>query len=233
MKHYSIDPEWISLEQFKELTAGRKMLPSRVSLHEEMEDRFGVLKKAGLKNLGELRRRLGSKEKIRVFSDETGLDPGYLAILNREAGSYLAKPFPLSDFPGIPFEYVEVLKSRGIRHSKDFFEQAQKDAQRKELSAVTGIPLYRLEELLALCDISRITGVGGAFARITLETGVSSAIEYAACDPVTLRKKYLEVIQRQGQREEGVRDEDLQYCMAYARVIADYDEYTLKLKKSK
>ena len=224
MKLYSIDPEWISLEQFRELTAGRKMLPSRVSLHEQMEERFRVLEKAGLKNLGELRHRLGTKEKIRIFSDETGLDPGYLAILNREAGSYLAKPFPLSDFPGIPFEYVEVLKSRGIRHSKDYFELAQLTAEREELSAVTGIPIYRLEELLALCDLSRITGVGGVFARITLEAGIRSTTEFAGCDAASQHLKYIEVIRKHDYRAGGVSEADLQYCIAYARVIAAFDE---------
>lgn len=233
MKKYSIDPAWISLEQFRELTAGRKMLPSRVSLQERMEERFRVLEKAGLKNVQDLRRRLGSKEKIRALSDQTGLDPLYLAILNREAGSYLAKPFPLSDFPGIPFEYTEVLKSKGIRHCKDYFEWAQGTAEREELAAVTGIPIYRLEELLALCDLSRITGMGGAFARMTLEAGISSAAEYAVCDPATLRLKYLKVIRKHGHREEGVREEDLLYCMAYARVIADFDQYAHELKQQK
>jgi hypothetical protein len=233
MKKYSIEAEWISLEEFRKLTAGRKMLPSRVSLQEEMEERFKVLKKAGMKNLGDLRRRLGSKEKIGTFSLETGLDPHYLSLLNREAGSYLAKPFPLSDFPGIPFEYTEVLKSRGIRHTRDFFEQSQQATKRTEMSAVTGIPLYRMEELLALCDLSRITGVGGAFARMTLEAGISSTTEYAVCDTGNLRRKYLEVIRKHGHREEGVREEDLEYCITYARVIADFDDYTLSLKQSK
>ena len=62
MKPYSIDPSLLSLEEFRELTAGKSMLPAR--------------------------------------------------------------PFPLSDFPGIPFEYTELLPrlpSGVVVHIHDIF----------------------------------------------------------------------------------------------------------------
>ena len=46
MKQYSIDPAMIGLEEFRKLTAGRRMLPGRVALQEDMEERFGVLKES-------------------------------------------------------------------------------------------------------------------------------------------------------------------------------------------
>ena len=159
MKQYSNDPAMISLEEFRKLTAGRNMLPGRVSLQEDMEERFDVLKGSGIENLEDLFRLLGSKPKIDNFSSQTGLSADYLVLLKREAGSYLARPFPLSNFPGIPYEYVEILKSRGIKNTKDLFEQVQIGYSSSMQNS--GYPPFFLFDLLygALqrCCISYIT----------------------------------------------------------------------------
>ena len=81
------------------------------------------------------------------FSERSGLSTEYLVLLKREAGSYLARPFPLDSFPGIPFEYTELLKRKGIKNTKDFFEELQPEIKLDELSKTSGIPRYRLEEL--------------------------------------------------------------------------------------
>ncbi len=47
MKPYTIDPSLLSLEEFRELTAGKSMLPGRVMLQEEMKERFHVLEAIG------------------------------------------------------------------------------------------------------------------------------------------------------------------------------------------
>ena len=60
MKHYGTDPALISLEQFRELTAGREMLPGRTMLQDRMEERFALLKASGLHHLGDLLRVLSS-----------------------------------------------------------------------------------------------------------------------------------------------------------------------------
>jgi hypothetical protein len=223
MKQYSNDPAMISLEEFRKLTAGRNMLPGRVSLQEDMEERFDVLKGSGIENLEDLFRLLGSKPKIDNFSAQTGLSADYLVLLKREAGSYLARPFPLSNFPGIPYEYVEILKSRGIKNTKDLFEQVQTDQQQARLAESTGIPVYRLKELFTLCDLSRITGVGGIFARVVYEAGIRSTVEFARTEISTQLSSYRAVIEKYRYAAGKLGEEDISYGINYAKVIVACD----------
>ena len=223
MKQYSIDPAMISLEEFRKLTAGRNMLPGRVSLQEDMEERFDVLKRSGIENLEDLLRLLGSKSKIEAYADRTGLSIDYLVLLKREAGSYLARPFPLSNFPGIPYEYVEILKSRGIKNTKDLYEQVQTDQQQARLAESSGIPVYRLKELFTLCDLSRITGVGGIFARVVYEAGIRSTVEFAQTELSTQLSSYRAVIEKYGYAAGKLGDEDISYGINYANVIVACD----------
>jgi len=208
MKPYSIDPGRITLRYFFDLTRMRRMLPGRVMLHENMDERFAILSKSGMESLADLISLLGTKEKLEQFVSQSGLDRKYLTLLKREAGSYLARPFPLSDFPGVPFEYTELLKSKGIGNTRRYFELAQTEAQRKEMAGLTGIPEERLKELHALCDLSRITGVGGTMARIAYEAGIRSTAEFAVT-----KECFGDLLS----------EEDINYCIEYAKVIAEMD----------
>jgi hypothetical protein len=223
VKPYTIDPTQLSLEEFRELTAGKSMLPGRITLQEKIMERFHVLKQSGVNTLGDLLHLLASKSKIERFADQSGLPATYLVLLKREAGSYLARPFPLSEFPGIPFEYVELLKSRGIRNTRDFFEQVQTVKQQKDLSLNTGIPVYRLEELYSLCDLSRITGVGGIFARVLYEAGVRSTREFSGKDAASLLSSCRAVIEKHGYTAAKPGEQDIQYGIGYASVIDKCD----------
>ena len=104
MVNYSTNLSLISLDRFFQLTRSKRMLPGRVMLHEMMEERFAILARAGITDLKVLIRQLGSKMKMEFFATRWDLPYPYLVLLKREAGSYQAKPFPLSDFPGVPFE---------------------------------------------------------------------------------------------------------------------------------
>jgi len=223
VKSYSIDPVLISLDEFLELTSGKEMLPARVILQEQMEERFAVLKESGIKNLENLFARLSTKIKIVEFSQMTGLSPDYLVLLRREAASYLARPIPLSDFPGIPFEYIELLKSRGLKNTRGFFEQVQTEEQQIELSAGTGIPAYRLKELFSLCDLSRITGVGGVFARVLYEADIRSIEEYDFTDASILLERCRQIIEKYGYAAGNLGEKDIQYGINYAKVIVAKD----------
>ena len=224
MKRYSIDPAMLSLEEFWELTANRRMLPSRVVLQERMTERLAVLRQLGIACLGDLLHILDSKSKIQSCAVQTGLSVDYLVLLKREAGSYLARPFPLGNFPGIPFEYVELLKSRGILNTKDLFEQGQTEEQQEAISLNTGIPAYRLKELCSLCDLSRITGVGGIFARVVYETGIRSTEEFASTDISSLLSSCQLVIEKHGYAAGKLGEEDIRYGINYANVVVACDK---------
>lgn len=223
MKSYSIDPVLISLDEFRELTSGREMLPARVMLQEQMEERFAILKESGMQNLENLLAKLSTKTKIGEFAQRTGLSTDYLVLLRREAASYLARPFPLSDFPGIPFEYIELLKSRGLKNTRKLYEQVQTEELQADLSANTGIPAYRLKELFSLCNLSRITGVGGIFARVLYEADIRSAEEYACTDASILLERCRHIIEKYGYPAGKLGEKDMQYGINYAKVIVAKD----------
>jgi hypothetical protein len=199
------------------------MLPRRIMLQEQIDERFAVLSAAGISTLGDVLRHLGSKSKLEAFSSETGLPEDYLVLLKREAGSYLARPFPLSAFPGIPFEYTEVLKSKGLVSTRDFFEKVQSEEQMAEQSGETGIPPARLKELHALCDLSRITGVGGVFARVVYEAGIHSSYEFAQTEAAIHYRQYMAVILKYGYAAGHFSEEDIRYCIEYAKVVREAD----------
>jgi hypothetical protein len=228
MKKYSLDPDLISLERFKQLTRNRRMLPGRIHLHQKMDARFAALQKAGISRLGDLLNSLGSKSKLEALSAETGLTKDYLVLLKREAGSYLARPFLLSSFPGIPLEYSEVLKSKGLVSTRDFFEKVQTGKQKAKVSKETGIPVARLKELHALCDLSRITGVGGVFARVVYEAGIRSSREFAFTDAPEHYLLYRAVMDKHAYALGHFSEEDIRYCINYARVVAEADNQYLK-----
>lgn len=224
MEGYTIDPEKISMDLFYELTRSKTPLPGRTALLEQTEERFQLLKEAGISHLGNLMESLKTQQKVRSLSERTGIPPGYLQLLRREAGSYLARPFPLSDFPGIPHEYVEVLKSIGIRHTADYFNSVQTIEQQEDVASRTGIPLARVKEIFALCDLSRITGVGGIFARIIYEAGIRSIDRFIRTDATTHHRKYRAVVDKQGIAAGRFSREDMQYCIEYAKVVREINK---------
>jgi hypothetical protein len=224
MKRYGLDPDLVSTERFIELTRSKRLVPGRRILLEKMEMRFGALKAAGIETLGQLISALDNKEKIKRVASSTGIPERFLEVLKREAGSYMAKTFPLSGFPGIPYEYTEILKSLKIRNTKDFFESVQTDEERKEVASRTGIPESRLKEMYCLCDLSRITGVGGTFARIIYDSGIRSTLEFITTDVDEHYEKYREVMERRGGTVHPPSKGDIRYCIDYARVICEMVE---------
>ena len=96
--------------------------------------------------------------------------------------------------------------------------------QQAELSAITGIPAYRLKELFSLCDLSRITGVGGIFARVLYEAGIRSPEEYSLNDAASTLKRCREVIDKYGYAAGKLGEKDVQYGINYARLVVVNDQ---------
>jgi hypothetical protein len=221
MEKYTMDPSLISMDYFLKQTQSKKMLPSRISLQENSDENFRLLKNQGIDNLSQLIKALGNKKIINALAQKTGIPQNTLTLLKREAGSYLAKPFPISDLPGIPYEYSEVLKTKGIRNTRDYFESVQTASQRENVSGLTGIPESRLMEIACLCDLTRITGVGALYARFIYDSGIRSAKEFAKTEPAFHFLKYKERLKKYKYPIAPVSEEDIQYCIDYANVIVE------------
>ena len=189
---YHIDLSKYSLQKFKKNLLTREMIPSRVILKDKIEERFNILEANELKNLRELIDKLKTKQKIESFANLTGLSIEYLAILKREASSYLSNPVSLSSFPKIKREYVEILEKEGIKNSKQLFSKAKDKDDRGKLAESTAIPMEYLEELIYLSDLSRAYGVGPVFARILYDVGIHSIKQLISHSPEELVNIYEE-----------------------------------------
>ena len=212
---YQIDLEEFSLHKFKKNLQTRDLIPSRKRLKDELDSRFEVLEKRGIKNLKELVDTLNTKQKIVQFSEETGLSIQYLTLLNREAKSYLSKPIRLDKFPGVDPKYLNRLDDVGIRNTRQLFVVARDKSSRKQLSKEIGIPRKILNELTGLSDLSRVYGVGPVFARMIYDVGIRSVkefVKYTAED-------FIRIYEEQTQKSADFGIADIKFSLELAREL--------------
>lgn len=213
---YHIDLEGYSLNKFKRNLRSRDMIPSRVILKDELDERFENLETHGITNLKELTEALKTKQKIELFAKETGLTIEYLTLLNREAKSYLPSPVRLDRFAGIPTEYLGKLDAVGIKNSRHMFYQGKDKKQRERLSQTTGVPIEILNELVCLSDLSRVYGVGPVFARMIYDVGIKSIkafIKHTAED-------FIRIYEEQTQKKADFGVGEIQFSLDLAKELA-------------
>ncbi len=109
--------------------------------------------------------------------------------LDRSGSECRAAPLPLGEFPGIPFEYLEVLKTKRITDTSHFLNATGSPSQHALLAGATGIPESRIAEIRSLCDLARIRGIGPSAARGLYEAGFRSVNQVAAEDGASLQRK--------------------------------------------
>jgi len=211
--HYHIDLEKYSSQKFKHNLESRDMIPSRVSLKEDLDDRFSVLENAGITNLKELITALKTKPKIEEFSRETGLSIQYLTLLSREARSYLPNPVRLDKFPGVSSTIIEKLEVVGIKNSRHLFNAAQTKVEREELAQQAKVPIERLDELFGLSDLSRVYGVGPVFARMIYDVGVQSVHEFAQYSA----SEFVTIYEAQTQKKADFGINEIEFSLILAR----------------
>jgi hypothetical protein len=212
---YHIDTERYSLKRFKEGLASREMIPSRVVLKEDLEERLQIIESRGITNLKELMDRLKTKPKIEAFAKESGLPTDYLILLNREAKSYLPNPVRLDKFPGVENDDINRLEALGIKNSRHLFNSAKKNKDREQLAEATGINIKRLDELLGLSDLSRVYGVGPVFARILFDLGIKSTMELVGYSGEEIIRIYEQATQKKA--DFGIAE--IQFTLDLAREL--------------
>ena len=212
---FQIDLKRYSLQKFKNSLQSRDMIPSRISLKDELDERFRILETHNIRYLNELIDVLKTKQKIEHFSNQTGLSTQYLTLLNREAKSYLSKPIRLDKFPGVPQQLLDKLEVVGIRNTKQLFVETQDRGKREGLSKETGIPQEMLAELIGLSDLSRIYGVGPVFARMIYDVGIKSVkdfVKYSAND-------FISIYEEQTQKKADFGVGEIQFSLELAKEL--------------
>ena len=212
---YHINIEDYSLGKFKANLRSRDMIPSRVSLKDALDERFSIMEKAGTTNLKELTDTLKTKQKIALFSDQSGLTIEYLTLIKREAASYLPNPVRLDKFRGISSEYIQLLESEGITNSKHLFDRASRQIDRGQMAQNTHIPIEIMDELVCLSDLVRVYGVGPVFARMIYDVGIKTVKDFAE----NSAEEFIRIYEQKEQKKADFGVNEIQFSLELAKEL--------------
>ena len=183
---YHIDPEKISLEEYRNKLESAYLPPGRMMLKDRLDERFGYFESIGIMNVKDLILLLKNKESFAGLQHVECLSGDYPTILLRELNSNFPKPVKIADFPGISAETSTKLENRGIKHSEHLYIHVLTKKDRQALAALCGTSEKEISELACLADLSRIKWVGTTFARMLLDAGFDNAKKVSEADPVKL-----------------------------------------------
>jgi predicted flap endonuclease-1-like 5' DNA nuclease len=215
MTQYHIDLEKYTLKKFKHNLETRDMIPSRVSLKDNLDERFQVLENAGIINLQELLDVLKTKPKIEQFSQMTGLPIEYLTLLNREAKSYRPNPIRLVKYKSIAKTVVEKLATVGIKNTRQLFNATQEREAMARLADKTDNSIKALVELVGLSDLARVYGVGPVFARMIYDVGIHSIQEFICYSA----EDFIEIYETKTHKKADFGVNEIEFSLVLAREL--------------
>ncbi len=183
---YYIDAESVSLDDLKARIQEAELVPSRVSLLEEIDGRFLRLKSHGFVTLADLRKGLKNQKNIPALSGETGIDAAYLTLLRREIEGYFPKAYPVGAFDWFRKADLERLESSGLKNTVILYDALTSPGRREEVATALGIGLDVIDALYALADLTRIQWVSPIAARMLVSAGYTDVKAVAGADPERL-----------------------------------------------
>ncbi len=216
---YKTDLRKISTREFKDSLKSRSLIPSRKILLENIDKNFSQIEKLGIGDLARLYDFLKTKKKLANLSEKSSIDIKYLRILKREISSFVPKPIRLEDFPGFDEEFLFELELEGFTSSLHVFEDLQSQNQRNHFANKKNISITKLNQLYALCDLSRIYGVGAVFAKIIYESDIKSVGDFLNIDAEEACRRFSELYKNKGYKRIDFKPEDLQLSKFYARYL--------------
>ncbi len=205
---YYIDLESISIDTYKKILKTSDLIPSWMVLKENIDENMDIIKKQNIKNIGELKKVIKTKDKVHEFSNQSGLPENYIAVLRRVINGYHPKPNRIKDFTCIEEDVVVKLEALGLNNTLKLYEEVLTTEKRNELSEKSGISKNEIKKLTKLTDLSRIRWVNHTFAYVLLEAGYDTAEKVASAD----YQELYETVKQLNQEREiynahiGVRD---------------------------
>lgn len=212
---FHLDTSKFSLTDLRKSFESRTLLPSRAILKNKLTQHFKTLKSEGINSLKELLSALKNKSAIEHVSEKTGISVEYLTILKREAGSYLPNPVTINKFPGIDPKVLQKLEYLGIKNSKQLFERTVTKEDKKQLAKDTGLSPGQFEPVIALCDLSRLYGVGPVFARLLLDIGIDSVKKFLSCT----HKQIKEMYEKATGKKADFTENDIRFTLEIAKYL--------------
>ena len=212
-ENYFVDTTKFSIDKFRNILKTKDILPGRIVLRDDIDERFDLLKSKGINSLNDLLEVLKTKPKVDRFSKDSGLTIDYLTILRREANSYVSVPIRLTEMPIVETNIIDKLLSIGIKDSKQLFDNASKRSNREKLVNKYKLDSDKLIELVQLCDLVRITGVGPVFARIIFDSGIKTVEEFLSFDSADLFERLIKTNNEKGLTKAKFTIKDIEYCI--------------------
>lgn len=222
---YYIDLEAISLDDYKKKLESAYLPPSRTILKDNLDERFGYLKRIGVKNVKELIQILKKKDKLTELSKVDFFSEAYLTILLRELNSTLPKPHKIADFCFVSQEVRSKLDKAGIFNTEILFNKAIKKSARQQLAETAGIANADLLEVTKLADLSRIKWVGVTYAQLLYNLGVDTVEKVADSEPKDLHARINEMIKERNIFKGSIGLNDVNILIESARELSFDIEY--------
>jgi hypothetical protein len=223
--NYYIDLESISLTEYEKELGQTELMPSRKLLQEDIKKRFTCLNKHGIKNLIDILSVLKTPDKIKRFSEKSGLPEEYLAILKREIASRQPKPVNIKDFPGILKATVKKLERIKITNTKQLFNFVKTEKERKELSKKSGLSYKEILELTKLTDVSRIRWVGSNFARLLVDSPSDTVEKVSKAEYESLYIILMKINEEKKYFKGKFGQHDMKLCIDDARNVPNAIKY--------
>ena len=220
---YSLDLKIISINAYKEILKNQYLLPSRRILHQDMDSSFDAIHSCKINNLAELKNTLSTTHKLSVFSEKSGLSIDYLTILRREIGSIEPKIALIKDFPEVDEETINSLADEGLKTSKDYYEFYYSLEDKNEITRKLSISADKAQELSSLCDLVRINGVEAAAAKSFFDAGYHSVSDVANTTAEEMLKRVSKVNDIKQYYKAKLGTKDMQFCIDFARIIANLE----------
>jgi hypothetical protein len=222
---YYIDLKTISLDDYKNKLIHAHMLPSRIILKEQAEERFACFKNLGIKHLAELQQSLKNKKRFAELANQECFTEEYLTILLREINSIQPKPNKMEDFTGIAKKVINKLNDAGIKDTVSLFEKIKTQKARNDLAASFGISHELTLELAKLTDLSRIRWVGATFARVLYESGFDTVEKVALADYEQMHAAITKINKDKMLYRGQIGLNDMKLCVLAARDVPLEIEY--------
>ena len=171
---YYINDETVTLEAVKTRIQNTDLIPSRVSLLENIDDYFVTLKNQGILTLAQLRTAVKTAKKQNALSEETGIKSGYLNLLRREIEGYFPKAFPLKDFKWIDSVEIDRFIANGYKNTALLYEAVESSGKKAVFNYAEDRNALA-NELTALIGLTRIQWVSPLTAKMLFEAGYRDA----------------------------------------------------------
>ena len=201
---YAIDLSQLPLAAYLAVLKAQTLLPSRRPLITDIDARFAAIARHDVRTLAQLRQRLATPAKLAAFAQASSIDGAWLTLLRREMGTLDVKPLPLAGFAWVGTDVLASLAAEGIHTTRDYFESAH----------------FGTGELSALCELTRINGIGPAAARAFYGAGFATANAVASASAADLLVRVTAHNEAHGYYRAKLGLKDMKFCIDYARLLA-------------